>query len=31
MEDKEVTTHELEKEQVAQLASFISFIKEEEF
>eukprot|EP00253_Pinus_taeda_P022753 PITA_22753 len=31
MEDKDITTHELEKEQVAQLASFSSFRKEEEF
>eukprot|EP00253_Pinus_taeda_P027605 PITA_27605 len=30
MEDKDVTTHELEKEQVVELASFISFRKEEE-
>eukprot|EP00253_Pinus_taeda_P002768 PITA_02768 len=31
MEDKDITTHELEKEQVSQLASFSAFRKEEEF
>eukprot|EP00253_Pinus_taeda_P034008 PITA_34008 len=31
MEGKDITTQELEKEQVAQLASFISFRKEEQF
>eukprot|EP00253_Pinus_taeda_P010428 PITA_10428 len=31
MEDKDITTHELEKEQIAQIPSFSSFRKEEEF